>query len=149
MAEHILMFRSNSALLLESSSSWPLYLPLGVEVVYFHLITLRHTPQSGGLLWTRDRPVAETSTWQHVRSQETNIHAPCGIRTRNPSKRSATDPRLRPSGHWDRHCWSPGLFKGVFTTSIPLFILTTVILHNEPHRYGAEDVKLIVCYVNS
>jgi hypothetical protein len=34
----------------------------GVEVVYFHLITLRHTPQSVGLLWTRDRPVAETST---------------------------------------------------------------------------------------
>jgi hypothetical protein len=34
----------------------------GVEVVYFHLITLRLTPQSAGLLWTRDRPVAETST---------------------------------------------------------------------------------------
>jgi hypothetical protein len=28
---------------------------------YFHLITLKHTPQSVGLLWTRDRPVAETS----------------------------------------------------------------------------------------
>jgi hypothetical protein len=34
----------------------------GVEVVYFHLITLRHTTQSVGLLWTRDRAVAETST---------------------------------------------------------------------------------------
>jgi hypothetical protein len=34
----------------------------GVEVVYFHLITLRHTPQSVGLLWTRDRPVPGTST---------------------------------------------------------------------------------------
>jgi hypothetical protein len=34
---------------------------VGVEVVYVHLITLRHTPQSVGLLWTRDRPVAETS----------------------------------------------------------------------------------------
>jgi hypothetical protein len=29
---------------------------------YFHLITLKHTTQSIGLLWTRDRPVAETST---------------------------------------------------------------------------------------
>jgi hypothetical protein len=28
----------------------------------FHLITLKHIPQSVGLLWTRDRPVAETST---------------------------------------------------------------------------------------
>ena len=33
----------------------------------------------------------------------TDIHAPGGIRTRNSSKRSAADPRLRPLGHWDRH----------------------------------------------
>jgi hypothetical protein len=26
-----------------------------------------------------------------------------GIRTRNPSKRTAADPRLTPHGHWDRH----------------------------------------------
>jgi hypothetical protein len=26
------------------------------------MITLRHTPQSVGLVWMRDRPVAETST---------------------------------------------------------------------------------------
>jgi hypothetical protein len=31
------------------------------EVVYFHLITVRHTPQSVGLLWTGDRPVAEAT----------------------------------------------------------------------------------------
>jgi hypothetical protein len=37
-----------------------------VEVVYFHVITLRHTSHSVGLLWKRDRPVAETSTWQHT-----------------------------------------------------------------------------------
>ena len=35
-------------------------------------------------------------------SQETNNHAPGGIRTHNPSKRAAADPRLRPRGHWDR-----------------------------------------------
>jgi hypothetical protein len=44
-------------------------LTAGVEVVYFHLVTLRHTPHSAGLLWTRDRPVAETSTWQHKHSK--------------------------------------------------------------------------------
>lgn len=27
-----------------------------------------------------------------------------GIRIRNPSKLSATDPHLRPLGRWDRHC---------------------------------------------
>jgi hypothetical protein len=32
----------------------------------------------------------------------TNIHAPGKIRTHNPSKRAAEDPRLRPHGHWDR-----------------------------------------------
>jgi hypothetical protein len=31
----------------------------------------------------------------------TNIHAPGGIRTHDPSKRAAVDPRLRPRGHWD------------------------------------------------
>jgi hypothetical protein len=79
-------------------------LTAGVEVVYFHLITLRHTPQWVGLLWTRDRPGAETSSWQHKHSQETNSHVPGGIRTHDPSKRSATDQRRKPLGHWDRPC---------------------------------------------
>jgi hypothetical protein len=35
------------------------------------------------------------------KSHNTNIHAPGGIRTRNTSKRSAADPRLRPLGRWD------------------------------------------------
>jgi hypothetical protein len=47
----------------ELRSAYLFYLlTAGVEAVYFHFITLRHTPQSVGLLWTRDRPVAETST---------------------------------------------------------------------------------------
>jgi len=36
-------------------------------------------------------------------SQETDGRDPRGIRTHNPSKRAAADPRLRPHGHWDRH----------------------------------------------
>jgi len=35
-------------------------------------------------------------------SQETDIHAPSGIRTLNPSKRAAADPRLGRRGDWDR-----------------------------------------------
>ena len=36
-------------------------------------------------------------------SQETDIHIPGGIRTRNPSKRAAAaDTRLKTRGHWDR-----------------------------------------------
>ena len=35
-------------------------------------------------------------------SQQTNIHAPGGIRTHNISRRAAADLRLRLRGHWDR-----------------------------------------------
>jgi hypothetical protein len=41
-----------------------------VDVWNFLLITLRDTPQSVVLPWTRDRLVAESSTWQ----QHTNTH---------------------------------------------------------------------------
>ena len=54
-----------------------------------------------GFLWTSDQPLAETSdNTQH--SQQTDVHAPGWIRTRNPIKRAAADLRLRPRGHWDR-----------------------------------------------
>ena len=37
----------------------------------------------------------------------TSIHVSGGIRTSNPSKRSAADPRLRPFSHWDRQGFDP------------------------------------------
>ena len=40
------------------------------------------TPHSVELLWTSDQPHAETYASQH--SQQIDIHAPDGIRTRNP-----------------------------------------------------------------
>jgi hypothetical protein len=46
-----------------------------------------------GLLWTRDLPVAETSTWQHTTFTR-DIHTTGSIRTRNPSKRAVEDPCL-------------------------------------------------------
>jgi hypothetical protein len=70
-------------------------------------ITLRHTPHSVGLLWTSDQSIADTSTGQHTTlntQQGTDIHASGGIRTHDPSKRSAEGPHLIPRGHWDRHC---------------------------------------------
>jgi PhoPQ-activated pathogenicity-related protein len=45
--------------------------------IYTHLV---------GLLWTSDRSVTEAPTWHH-----TDIHAPDGIRTRSPSKRTAAE----------------------------------------------------------
>ena len=50
------------------------------------------TPHSVGLLWTSDRPVRDTSAWQHTQnSQRQTSKHPGGIRTRNPSKRAAAD----------------------------------------------------------
>jgi len=49
------------------------------------------TPHSVRLLWT-----------SYQLSQEKGIHAHGGIPTRNPRKRAAADPRLRPRGHWHR-----------------------------------------------
>jgi hypothetical protein len=56
------------------------------------------TPHSVRLFWTSDQSVAETclpDNTQH--SQETDIHIPGGIRTENPNKRAAADPRLHRS----------------------------------------------------
>jgi hypothetical protein len=43
---------------------------VAVADTHTHTHTLR-------LLWTRDRPVAETTTWQH--EQKTRSHAPMGF----------------------------------------------------------------------
>jgi hypothetical protein len=45
-------------------------------------------------LWTSDQPIAETSSWQHTILTR-DINATGRIRTCNPSKRSAADPRIR------------------------------------------------------
>jgi hypothetical protein len=61
LRKYITFYYKNNSV--SSRSPYLFYLlTAGVVVVYFHLITLRYTPQSVGLLWTRDRPVAETST---------------------------------------------------------------------------------------
>jgi hypothetical protein len=65
-------------------------------------ITLRHTPHSVGLLRTLISPTQRTLPNNTQHSKETDLHAPVGIRTHNPSKRLAADPRLRTRGHWGR-----------------------------------------------
>jgi len=82
-----------------------------IYIIKFYLILWRDRPQwaktsslsglydhthSVGLLWTSNRTVAETSSWQKQHSKQTYVYAPGGIRTRIPNKRSAADPRLRP-----------------------------------------------------
>ena len=59
-----------------------------------NLLSHSDTPHSVGLLWTSDQPDADNK--QH--SQQTDIYAPGGIWTHNPSKQAAADPHLRPCG---------------------------------------------------
>ena len=67
--------------------------PTRAQVVSLRFRDLQrlNTPPSVGLLWTRDRPVTLTSTWQHPTSITDRRACPCGIRTRNPNKRPAAD----------------------------------------------------------
>lgn len=59
------------------------------------------TQHSAVLPWRSDQLVAETSTGQHT-THTRDIRASGGIRTCNPSKRAAADPRFRPRIRWDR-----------------------------------------------
>ena len=55
---------------------------------------------SGRVISSSQRPLPDNT--QH--SQQTNIHAPGGIRTHDLSRRAAADLRLRPRGYWHRLC---------------------------------------------
>jgi hypothetical protein len=56
-------------------------------------------------------------------SNETDIHAPGGIRTRIPSKREAAEPRLRPRGHRDRL-----IFKLLFKIKVSLVVTQCILV---------------------
>jgi len=58
---------------------------LNIEISRSH----SDTPQSVGLLWTSDQPEKEILPGSTQHSQETVMHGPGGIRSRNPSKRAA------------------------------------------------------------
>jgi hypothetical protein len=78
--------------------------PLGQGLLFVETSRSRSDiPQSVGLFWASDQPDPEIVPDNTLHSQETDIHAPGGIQTRNPSKRAAADRRFRPRGHWDRH----------------------------------------------
>ena len=107
-------------------------------------ITHNDAPQSVGLLWMSDQPVAETSKKIiHNTHNGTDIHAPGWIRTHNLSRRAAADLRLRPHGHWDRHfvfifypvlLYLYFLIAQKFTTSSTSTILIKCIIFYFIHR---------------
>ena len=70
-----------------------------LEVSRSHTTTHHNRLDSSGrVISASQRPLPDNT--QH--SQQTDIHAPGGIRTHNLSRRAAVDLRLRPRGHRDR-----------------------------------------------
>ena len=70
-----------------------------VAVFRSHTTTHHSRYNSSGQVTSPTQRILPYNT-QHAR--ETDIHAPARIRNRNISKRAATDPRLRKSGHGDQ-----------------------------------------------
>jgi hypothetical protein len=62
-------------------------------------ITLRHTKLGRTPPGRVIRPMQLPLPAQHTNSQDTDMPVPGGIRTRNPSKRTAADPLHSPRGH--------------------------------------------------
>lgn len=87
MAWQSLMHRSSSGSGLPHCQRFP---------VTLRHITLDRKPLDDGS--NRCRPLPDN---KH-QSQETDAHAPGGIRARSPSKRAAADPRHSWRGNWDR-----------------------------------------------
>ena len=56
--------------------------------------THNDTPQSVALLWTSDRPVAETSIWLHRKLTRNTSMPTSGLQTANPASEL---------GQWDQH----------------------------------------------
>jgi hypothetical protein len=86
-------FKSSSS----TYSGFPISVSRFCNFFWSHIwdTTVGRTPLDEGS--ARRRGLCLTTT-QH--SQETNIHTPGGIRTHDPSKRAAENPRLRPRDHW-------------------------------------------------
>jgi len=65
------------------------------------VFTLRHTTLGRTPLEERSSPTQRVLPDNTQHTQETNIHAPRGIRTHSPSKRAAADPRLEGFGDFE------------------------------------------------
>jgi hypothetical protein len=90
--------------------------------------------------WTRDRAVAETSTWQHTTL--TRDRHPCPRRDSNPQteKQAATEPHFRPCGHRDRQA---GRHAGTRTHTQNIESIKCVVLiyvrNSQRHKYKATS----------
>jgi hypothetical protein len=92
------------------------------------------TPHSVGLFWTSDQPTQRSLPENTQHPQETDLHDPGGIRTRDPSKRAPADPRLRLHGHWDRQ-----EFVIVFMYLDPEYMILNILKNKHKLPVGVKQ----------
>ena len=87
-------------------------------------------------------------------THKSNIHATSGIRTRNPSKRTAANPHLRPLGHLDRQDSIP-VPSSTQRVAIPTTLCRCLVLQEwgtkcfkGPHRAVFKRIQ-VTCYNTS
>jgi len=124
-----------SVALRPDSRSWPPLAGLRNHTQAHHT----RKDSSGQVISPKQRPLPDNT--QH--SQERDIHAPGGIRNRNPSKQASANPRLRPGGHWDRrpHLQTVFSMTHIFST-LRLFTLIDLF-----HR--GSSTKFLHVFLNS
>jgi len=83
-----------------NSPQWARAPPPSISILHDHTQT-HHTRYDSSV-----RVIGPTQRPLSVKRHKSM--APGGIRSRNPCKRAATDPRLRPRGHWNHHLKIPG-----------------------------------------
>jgi hypothetical protein len=89
-------------------------------------------------------PIPLPDNTQHP--QETDIHAPGGIRTSNPSKRAAANPRLKPRSHRDQqwliHCSIIRLLDSIQTNTRSIFHTS----ESRDFQFFRSSFELIKCF---
>ena len=72
-------------------------LPVGQALLIFEALRSHSdTPQSVGLLWTSDRPVAKTTTWQHITFTKDRLHIAAGF---DPAIAASECPQIHALDH--------------------------------------------------
>ena len=71
----------------------------------------------------------------YLTTLKTDNHVPGGIRTRNPSRRSAAVTRLRPLGHWDRRFDTLQTLKRQCTYNVTLKCVRESLFPRKSNKY--------------
>ena len=92
---------------------------------------------SGRVISSSQRPLPDNT--QH--SQQTNIHAPGGIRTHDLSRRAAANQRLRQRGHWDRHIIIIIIIMIIIIIIVIIITVTVITTTHQRHQHCLTNPK--------